>query len=449
MADFREQIEKKLSRSFFKKLEKIYVPIREIKRNKIIQEMYDSISSRTYNPSCPVLNLYYDKGHGVIRRVPLLTELDYCVYYYCVVSLDSVLAKNRTPGTYGGWSMGENSIAASEKKDFNLMDLYEDISPTSNTFNRNAYIQQYGDFNAKILDALYECNTSGKKYSTIVKLDIANFYDNVRLDILEDSIRGSAPINQSDTINLLFYFLKNWNKQLNTFTPQSVGLPQEFIGDCSRLLSNFYLQSYDNEMYQFCQEKEIKYLRYADDQIFFLPEGYDYRKLVCKLSKCLLKLGLNINTGKVKYWSDTAIFLKERGYDILNILDSGIPPKEQSNEKINEMSLHFLQCNRDQLEKRGSQIIKVLISADINRLQPSVRREILKLARTEYIDFLDERQLKALKKSLSRGEWALFRAALVEAVNNSIGNARKYHIYKFAKENQVLSLYYLESLLNE
>lgn len=447
MTSFHDQIEKKLSKNFFKKLEKIYVPARKIDRKKVIQEMYDSISSKTYAPGCPILNLYYDKGCGVMRRVPILTELDYCVYYYCVVSLDPILAKNRIPGTYGGWSMGENSIATSEKDDFSLADLYESVSPMYNTFNRNAYIQQYGEFNTKILDALHACNTSGQGYSAVVKIDIANFYDSIRLDILEDLVRGSAPESQSCIINLLFFFLKNWNKQLNTFHPQSVGLPQELIGDCSRLLSNFYLQSYDDEIYHFCHEHDIKYLRYADDQVFFLPEGYDYRELICEASKALSKLGLNINMGKVKYWGSIEGFSKERGYSMLNILDSGVAPKKQTEEKVNEVSRKFLECDRNQLEKRGLRIVKIIISADINRLKPQLRKGILNTARTEYIDFLDEQQLRILKKSLNRREWASFRKALAESTANSIGNARKYHVYKFARENRVLSLYFLKTLL--
>ena len=43
-------------------------------------------------------------------------------------------------------------------------------------------------------------------------------------------------------------FLKNLYKKLQSYKPQTVGIPQEYIDDCSRILANFYLQKYDLEI---------------------------------------------------------------------------------------------------------------------------------------------------------------------------------------------------------
>ncbi len=39
------------------------------------------------------------------------------------------------------------------------------------------------------------------------------------------------------------------------------------LGDCSRILANFYLQDYDAYMKVECDGQAASYLRYADDQI--------------------------------------------------------------------------------------------------------------------------------------------------------------------------------------
>jgi len=66
-------------------------------------------------------------------------------------------------------------------------------------------------------------------------------------------------------VNLLFYFLCNWNRGYLNYERQSMGIPQDEVGDCSRILGNFYLQEYDNYLYKLTKKENSAYLRYADD----------------------------------------------------------------------------------------------------------------------------------------------------------------------------------------
>lgn len=102
-----------------------------------------------------------------------------------------------------------------------------------------------------------------------VEMDISNFYDCIRLDLLETWINEVSDGSSKEIINLLFHFLNYWNKKVNLSNKQTVGIPQDALSDCSRILANFYLQRYDSYMYEVCSRYNCRYFRYADDQIIF------------------------------------------------------------------------------------------------------------------------------------------------------------------------------------
>ena len=71
-------------------------------------------------------------------------------------------------------------------------------------------------------------------------------------------------------ITLLFYLLNQWNRRNTGLHPQAVGLPQDALADCSRILSNYYLQRYDKFAENVCAKAGALYFRYADDQMILL-----------------------------------------------------------------------------------------------------------------------------------------------------------------------------------
>ena len=71
-----------------------------------------------------------------------------------------------------------------------------------------------------------------------------NFYDNINLSLLEKKLLISVPSEKMEFINMLMYFLRNWNLKNDKYHLKSVGIPQNEFGDQSRLLANFYLHYY-------------------------------------------------------------------------------------------------------------------------------------------------------------------------------------------------------------
>ena len=218
---------------------KTYVPITEkIEKKIFLDGLFGEIESFNYTPSNPREYIVSNKHNLVSRIVPVLSVKDICVYYYCVKSLEENLAINRVDGTYGGFSMG-GSIRKKEEEEFNfLSEIPFSVSPY--TYNPLAWVNAWRDFQKKAYTY-----SAQDEYSYFIKLDVANFYDCINLNLLDKKVRESCKKAHSDIIDLLFQFLRNWNKKFDKYFPKSIGLPQDEVGDCSRILANFYLQDFD------------------------------------------------------------------------------------------------------------------------------------------------------------------------------------------------------------
>lgn len=421
-------LKKVIDTRFVKKLANTYVD-KKLDRSKLLKQVADLLARNEYTPSNPEFVVDVNKGKGVMRYIPVFTPLDYAVYFYCVLSIDEYLAKTRVEGTFGGYSMG-GAMRKAESVESNSP---EPPSPNSNTFNPYAYIQHYGEYNAEIKKRLSE----NDEYS-IVELDISNFYDHVRLDLLETFVRQTVDSSYEPQINLLFHFLKSWNKLINSYRPQSVGLPQELIGDCSRILANFYLHEYDQSMKDFCDKYNIKYLRYADDQMFFVPKKYDTRRVVRKSSIELSRLGLNINSKKVVVWQDKEMFKKYKAFDLFDTLPHGVTyPKDHTSATANAFVEHFLASDRSRIVKNGAPILKTIISIGLNKLNPMNRRKIKQLIYSDYLHTLGASHIEKVFKALSRSERQTFLTKLDRQLSKHIHNSQKHEVYKVASQLKI------------
>jgi hypothetical protein len=103
-------------------------------------------------------------------------------------------------------------------------------------------------------------------------------------------------------IALLFYLLNHWNRRNTGLHPQAVGLPQDALADCSRILSNFYLQKYDQFAAGICTQAGATYFRYADDQMILLNDPSKIDNLLLLLTRNLDRYGLRVNQKKVRLW---------------------------------------------------------------------------------------------------------------------------------------------------
>jgi hypothetical protein len=270
----------------------ITIPQTVSDKKKLVERVYNSITSARYAPSIPESEIVINKGHGVARTVPVFCIEDYCVYYFCIKELESVLCTNRTPNTFGGWTLGGRLRQQENTEIECALTEYGRYS-----FNPHAWKHAFGEFNSLLFAQLDQ-----RKYSHVLQFDLANFYDSVRLDTLERSIREEAPPEKGWIITLLFYLLNHWNRRNTGLHPQSVGLPQDVLADCSRILSNYYLQKYDRFAAALCSNSGALYFRYADDTMILLNDASKVESLLLLLTRRLDRIGLRVNQKKVFVW---------------------------------------------------------------------------------------------------------------------------------------------------
>jgi hypothetical protein len=115
-------------------------------------------------------------------------------------------------------------------------------------------------------------------------------------------IREDASSDKGWVIALLFYFLNQWNRRNTGLHPQAVGIPQDALADCSRILANYYLQKYDRFAAPICEKADAVYFRYADDQMILLKSKENIESLMLLLTRNLDRYGLRVNQKKVDLW---------------------------------------------------------------------------------------------------------------------------------------------------
>ena len=230
-------------RAFRNRTFPIHVP-GKIDREPTVRRVYESIISARYAASIPEAEIVMNKGHGVARTIPVFCIEDYIVFYFCIKELEDVLCGNRTENTFGGWTLGGRM----RKLEDDDVAFDSGFSSARYSFNPRAWTAAFGEFNSLLFAQL-----DTGEYTHVFQFDLSNFYDCVRLDILERWIREESTASKGWVIALLFFFLNQWNRKNTGLHPQAVGIPQDALADCSRILANFYLQKYDKFAANVCK----------------------------------------------------------------------------------------------------------------------------------------------------------------------------------------------------
>jgi hypothetical protein len=336
-------------------------------KNKFLLDLYKNIENRNYYPSPPQEYITINKGHGVVRTIPSFQLEDLCVYYYCARKLEKYIAVNYVNGTYGGFGLSGKLRHLEEKNSNQVKNGHEIIKigeesyvftelagyPTLSTLSPKAWYTEWNDFTKKLY-------FDSKEFENgfVADLDVANFYDSIQLDNLEYKLRKYVPHQCNDVIYLLLHFLRYWNRHINFYRQQGAGIPQDVFGECSRILANFYLQSYDKQFSKYCTTLRGKYFRYADDQVIFADSKEKLEIMIAKASSLLMREGLNLNQKKVKIMS-----IKEfkKYYSFQSFLD--LAQKSNSDVKIEilrkQIALYLR--SRNNLRKSGFSILKRIL----------------------------------------------------------------------------------------
>jgi len=392
--------------------------------------VFNKIKAMKYAPSLPRGFIVSHKKNLVVRFIPALTREDYCVYFFCLKSLEDEIAKNRVKGTYGGWRLGGK---------IRSLENFDDVSSMpDNSYNRYAWRQAWTDYQTKAYQ-FYR----NKTFKYFLVYDIANFYDSLKLDRLEKLVRGEVKRNKYQELNLLFYFLSNWNKKYLYYEQQSIGIPQDEVGDCSRILANFYLQNYDKYIFALAHKKHAGYLRYADDQILGARNEKDVKELMFRASEALARIGLNLNAHKAKclnrrqfalYWS----------FDIFQLLTN-----PNNAKKILKAYIKFKRILKLEAEGKitlnSQAVLKRLRNCKIKKLPKSACRDIIKIAQEEsFILNCNSFYLGQIYSLLGTKATIKFIIRLNDLATKVLYNQYHLRVLRFAKEKRLPSRRFLK-----
>jgi len=385
-------------------------------RIKFLNDLYMSISKMEYSPSPPRGVLVARRGTYVARFVPALTIKDYCVYFFCLKRIEQYIAKNRVKGTFGGWMLG-GAIRRREEEEISSPYALE------GSYNRFAWKKNWTNFQ-NLAYQFYK----DKKFKWFANIDIANYYDSINLDRLEVLIRSVVPATKRKEINLLFYFLNHWNKKYLYYEKQNVGLPSDEVGDCSRILANFYLQDYDKRTSLLAKRNEGGYLRFADDQIIGAKTEKEVHEIVFLASKDLARIGLNLNAHKVKVLSRRD-FLYYWSFDIFIFLDK--------KTKVSAAKA-FDKFEKRQGKIRSDTVLKRFLGIDIRLLSKKRRKKLIEyLLEEEFVSDIDSYYLGKIYDLLDEERKKDFITYLNRLSQKILFNQFHLRVLKFAKDKGI------------
>lgn len=411
-------------KSFTKKLNESIIPHNyPLNRNEIAHNLYKELTEFRYHPSTPRDYIIINKGNHVARISPTFYPKDYFVYYFCTKVLEDEIAVNYVEGTYGGWRLG-NKIKLREVSD----DLELSDSAPSNSYNPFLWSENWSDFQKKAFE-----NNNLEEFKYVVKLDIANFYDNVNIDLLSKKLHLAAPKNKTFYIDLLIHFLNNWNKKFQGYSKKSVGLPQDEISDSSRLLANFYLQDYDKEIKNRCDSLKAKYLRYADDQLFYTKSLQDAQFLVYETSKLLSRIGLNINAGKVEYFDNPEKFNQYWAFELFELLGD-----KNNKENINIGIKKFIEWKDKKISFKEHSVLRRILNQDFKLFETSSKHKVLAyLFDKEFISMMNNWSMSKVYEQLNSEDRIEFLRILDNLINENHFNSFHYNLIKFYEKNSI------------
>ena len=406
---------------FWSKLNESLVPFddKPIDKDSFLNGLFEQINDYSYSPSHPREYIVFNKHNGISRYVATFDRKDYCVYYMCIKLIENEIAINRVEGTYGGWTLG-NPIRLKEEQE--LIEL--DYVPY-NTMNELSWALQWQSFQGVIKQ---HKDTDDFKY--FINIDIANFYDTINLSILERKIRHVSPKEKQDVVTLLFHFLHGWNKKLEGYSSKTIGIPQDEIGDISRLLANFYLQDYDELMKTTCETFGAKYVRFADDQVIFAKSKEDARNILFQASKFLFKINLNLNSSKVKEFETKEEFDTYWSFEIFELL------KDKENEaNINAGIVSYFKRKDSNTLFRDSSVLKRMLSVNFQLIETGLKHKILSIFYDiDVLSVLDLWHFRRIRM-LADNDDEFFKA-LDSLIPNALFNSYLFQLLRFYEKDR-------------
>ncbi len=273
----------------------------------VIDTIHEKVNSGHYHPMKPQ-GVYSIPKHNLVPRfIPVLTATDNILYHYLIKEVEESLltTKPEDVKTFGAYRV----LSTAKKQDhdrrkYDFIDI-EDVSIGKYTVSYSWY-PGWGEFNETVKNYL----DKDKNKKVFVKTDIANFYDNIDLRLLENKVRSCLGTDKLSVVNVLFKLLQGVNSFSYKYNYQGKGLPQDETSDCSRLLANYFLYDFDREFNDECIKLNCTYIRYCDDMIIMCDDKATAEKIVHSAAEILNRSALSLNSSKTTIFNSRTDFEK-------------------------------------------------------------------------------------------------------------------------------------------
>ncbi len=218
-----------------------------LKLEENIELLHESLKTNTYKPS-PVRRTEIEKPDGGIRLLGIPTVRDRVVQQAIVNVTEPIFDVTFHPSSYGYRPKRSQHQAVAKAERF---------------------MNKYG-------------------LTHVVDMDLSKCFDTLDHEIMMETV--AEKISDGRVLDLIRKFLKSGVIHNNNFSKTEVGSPQG--GVCSPLLSNIYLNKFDQKM----KSKGIRIVRYADDILIFAKDkksAGNYKTYATKILEEELKLTVN------------------------------------------------------------------------------------------------------------------------------------------------------------
>lgn len=336
----------------------------------VIDEIYHKVNTGHYHPMRPI-GIYSIPKHNLVPRfIPVLTATDNLLYHYLIKEIeDSLLAsKPKSVKTYGAYRV----LTTAKKKDndrrkYDFIDI-DDISLGKYTVSYSWY-PSWGEFNETVKN-YFDRN---KKKTVFVKTDIANFYDNIDLRLLENKVRSCLDDSKLSVVNILFKLLQGVNSFSYKYNYQGKGLPQDETSDCSRLLANYFLYDFDSEFNAICKKLDCTFIRYCDDMIIMCNDKISAEKVIHACAEVLNKSALSLNSSKTKIFDSRTKFEKYWMFDEHKKMSDNV--KNIKKQMVyDEMQKLVLEASK---KERGFSLVKRWVRLYDNKMKNEPRLKVI------------------------------------------------------------------------
>lgn len=356
-----------------------------------IEFLHERLKTNTYEPS-PVRRTEIEKPDGGIRLLGIPTVKDRVVQQAIVNIIEPIFDPTFHPSSYGYRPKHSQHQAVAKAERF---------------------MNKYG-------------------LEHVVDMDLSKCFDTLNHEIIIRAV--SEQISDGRVLELIKKFLKSGVMHRENFNQTEVGSPQG--GCCSPLLSNIYLNQFDQKM----MSKGIRIVRYADDILIFAKDkktAGNYKTYATKVLEEELKLKVNEMKTKLTDVNEGVEFL---GF-VIRSKTLGVNPK-----RIKRFKDKVRRITRRNSGRAFEEVIKALnpvLRGWINYYRVANIKDFLRV----FMSWL-RRRLRMVKMK----QWKTYKAMHKEMRKLGIkGNGLKMAVTKWKNSNvhiihQILPNQYFEDL---